>query len=196
MTTDRRLSPLPVFFWLIAAASISILWRFMPSFWAQLGLLILLVIIIVSTLKRQTELPVLSTIFLAVTVVHYYQIGHPDSPLIGALIAFIIVPAIGLAGEKLNPTESPSDNHLVVGSWLVLGFIIAQMVSVFSYWPVSFFNRSLLTGTVFYTFWQLIIIQKTNEPKRYVTHFAFVGLTVIVIVGIILWVNFPQLISF
>lgn len=196
MTLTRRLEPLAVFFWLVAAASITILWRFMPNHWAEAGLIILFGIIIISTLNQQVELPVLSTIFLALTVVHYYQIGYPNFPLFGALITVLIVPALGLAGEKLNTETNGDDSHLVVGSWLVLGLITAEAVNVFSYWPVSFFNRSLLTGTAFYTFWQLIIIQKTGERRRYFTHFAFVTLTVIVILGIIIWVNFPHLINF
>lgn len=192
----RRTSPLAVLFWLIAAAAISVLWRFMPNLWTQIGLVILFAAIVFSTTALQADLPVLSTIFLALAVIQYFQTTHPAWPLIGALMAIIIVPFLGLIGEKLDRREDLPDTHLVVGNWLVLGLITAQAVSVFSYWPVSFFNRALLTGTIFYAFWQLIIIQKTGGRKQLLTHFAFVGLTVIVIVGIIIWVNFPQLINF
>lgn len=195
MNSERHISPLAVLFWLIATGSIVVLWRFMPNSWTQIGLLILLGIIIFSTINRQADLPVLSTIFLALAVVHYFQATHPAWPLAGALLAIVLVPALGLAGEKLDRRDDLPDSHLVVGNWLILGLITAQAVSIFSYWPVSFFNRSLLTGTFFYTFWQMIIIQKTGETRRLITHFAFVTLTVIVIVGILIWVNFPQLIS-
>lgn len=192
----KNASPLAVLFWLMAGAGAAVLWRFMPNFTAQIGLIILLALIIISTLKNQMELPVLSTIFLGFTIVHFVQAAKPEQPLLGAVATVIGVPLLGLIGEKIGSDEAYQEGHLVLGSWLLLGLIAGEAVSIFSLWPVSFINRALLTGVVFYTFWELIHIQRQEEARPYWGHFIFVGLTVIVVIGVIIWANFPHLITY
>lgn len=191
-----RSTPMVLIFWLISFVAVIVLWRFMPSAKSQIALLLLLGFVVLSTLWKQTELPILTTIFLSLGLISYWQVIHPAWPIIGAVATALVVPMLGLAGEKINRSNAEMEDHHLVSRWLLLGLISAEALTIFSYWPISFFNRSLLTGIFFYTFWQFFRLQETSQTRGLIAHFAFVSVAVILVLGVILWANFPHLVSF
>lgn len=167
----------------------------MPSAKSQVALLLLMGFVVLSTMWKQTELPILTTIFLSLVLISYWQVNYPNWPIIGVVATAIVVPLLGLAGEKINRTDDTVEDHHLVSHWLLLGLISAEALTIFSYWPVSFFNRSLLTGIFFYAFWQLFRLPEIKS-RAIITHFAFVAVAVILVIGVIIWANFPQLAEF
>lgn len=189
-------APLVLALWLICLSAIIIVWGLMPTFLSQVALIVLFILIFISTLLRQSELPVLSTIFLCFLVISYWQAKNPNLQIYATIAIAAIVPIIGLIGEKVNRSFKLISENQLFSHWLLLGLISAEMSTVFNNWPVSFFNRSLMASIVFYAFWQLFRIQHNNERRSLAAHFIFVGITVILVVGIIIWANFPHLTNF
>lgn len=191
-----RSSPLVVIFWIICLTSIVIVWRLMPTVASQAALVVLLVTVIFSTLLYQTELPILTTVFLSILVIQYWLVTSPQYQILFIALSAFLVPAIGLAGDRINRDFRQMEKDQVLSHWLLLGLMTGESVSIFNNWPVSFFNRSLLTAIIFYTFWHLLRVQHNLDQRRsYIAHFVFVGVAVIVVIGIIIWANFPHLIN-
>jgi|GEM_PF-1294414 len=195
MIQTIRSSPQVVLFWLVSFIAIAVLWRFMPTAKSQIALLLLAVLVIISTLFKETELPILTTIFFAFFLINYWQINHQNLPIIGTVATAIAVPVLGLVAEKISSSTNAESHHLV-SQWLLLGLISAELFSVLNFWPVSFFNRALLGGIIFYFFWRYFLLVQENHRPTLVAHFIFVGLAAILVVGIIIWANFPHLIGF
>ncbi len=181
-----------VIYWLISAVAIVVMWNSLPSVTAQVGLLALFAVIVLATIYRFMELPLVATVFFSILLVNDWLVNGHGRPLIGTVILFLILPAIGLLSEIIGYEELQIRRIY----WAILGLLVAQINSLFYYWPVSFFNRSLLTGLVFYALWQLLRIDEPNAKRSYIAHFIFVGLAVMVVLGILLWANFPQLTAF
>ena len=191
-----RSSPLVVVFWLVCLATTVAIWRLMPTKLSQASLIILLVLVVGSTLLKQTELPIITTIFLSVLIITYWQIRYPSYELLYTVLVVALIPIIGMAGDIINRDFRQMDRDEVFSHWLILGLFTAESLAVFSRWPVSFFNRTLLTMIVFYTFWHYLRIQHNVDQRRsYIAHFIFVAVAVIVVIGIIIWANFPHLTS-
>ncbi len=189
-------TPTVLVLWLICLGAIIVVWGLMPTLLSQIALIILFIFVMISTLLRQSELPVLSAVFLCFLVVSYWQAGHPDMQIYASIAVAALVPIIGLIGEKVNRGFKLISENQLFSHWLLLGLISAEVSTIFNNWPVSFFNRSLMASVVFYAFWQLFHIQHNNERRSLVAHFIFVGITVILVIGIIIWANFPHLTNF
>lgn len=168
----------------------------MPTFASQAALIALLILVIISTLLYQTELPILTTIFLTILVICYWMVVKPRFQLVELAAVALVVPALGMAGDRINRDFRQMEKNQVFSHWLLLGLMTAEVVAVFNFWPVSFFNRALLSSLVFYTIWHLLRIQHNVEQRRsYIAHFIFVGVAVIVVIGVMIWANFPHLIN-
>lgn len=140
---------------------------------------------------KQGRIAGLSTMFLVLVSVNYWLLDESINSLIGNTI--LILAAV-LIGRAIEETEHNQATPIIF--WLILGLALSQINAVFSHWPISFFNRALLSGICFYLFWQLIEMRETATPYRVVGHFLFVAATVMVVISSIIWANFPQLTPF
>lgn len=187
-----RQRPSVVIFWLVSAVATAVIWNSLPSAAAQIGVLLFFGVIVIATLNRFMELPLVASVFFSILLVNDWLVSSRALPIFGTVIIVLLLPAIGLLSEVIGYEEL----QIRRAHWAILGLLTAEANSLFYYWPVSFFNRTLLTGVVFYALWQLLRINEEKAQVSYVTHFVFVSLAVIVVVGFIIWANFPQLIVF
>lgn len=192
MLAFLRRTPSVVVFWLISAVATAVIWQSLPSVTAQIGVLLFFAVIVIATLNKFMELPLVATVFFSILLVNDWLVSSRVVPIFGTVIIVFILPIIGLLSEIIGYEEL----QIRRTHWAILGLLVAEANSLFYYWPVSFFNRTLLTGVVFYALWQLLRINEERAHTSYLTHFVFVGLTVILVVGLIIWANFPQLTVF
>lgn len=193
LTRLLKNTPSVVIFWLIPLVAVVVMWNSLPTLTAQIGLLLLYLTIVALTFGRYMELPLVATVFFSILVINDLSVAKHVAPIFSTVAIFFLLPAIGLLSEVIGYEEL----QIRRAYWAILGLLVAQANSLFYFWPVSFFNRSLMTGVVFYALWQLLRINEHKSSFRsYVAHFAFVGLAVMVVIGLIVWTNFPQLIAF
>ncbi|HSX42353.1 MAG TPA: hypothetical protein VLE93_03310 [Candidatus Saccharimonadales bacterium] len=192
MLSFLRRTPSVIVFWVISAVATAVIWNSLPSLGAQIGLILFFGVIVLATLNKFMELPLVATVFFSILLVNDWLVGSRVSPIFGTFIIVAILPTIGLLSEIIGYEEL----QIRRAHWALLGLLVAEANSLFYYWPVSFFNRTLLTGVVFYALWQLLRINEERAHLSYLAHFAFVALAVILVVGFILWANFPQLTVF
>lgn len=192
MVSFLRRTPSVIIFWIISAVAAALIWNSLPSVAAQIGLLLFFGVIIIASLNKYMELPLVATVFFSILLVNDWLVSSQTSPIYGTIIIVAILPTVGLLSEVIGYEEL----QIRRAHWAILGLLVAEANSLFYYWPVSFFNRTLLTGVVFYALWQLLRINEDRAHVSYLAHFAFVALTVILVVGFIIWANFPQLTAF
>ncbi len=192
MLAFLRRTPSVVIFWVISAVATAIIWNSLPSVTAQIGVLLFFGVIVVATLNKFMELPLVATVFFSILLVNDWLVSSQAAAIYGTVIIAFLLPVIGLLSETIGYEEL----QIRRVHWAMLGLLVAEANSLFYYWPVSFFNRTLLTGVVFYAVWQLLRINEDRAEVSYAAHFAFVSLAVILVVGFIIWANFPQLTVF
>jgi hypothetical protein len=178
-------------FWAILVIGTVITWRFLPTTTSQIAYVLLFVFSTICILLKQGRIAGLSTMFLVLVSVNYWLLDESINSIIGS--AVLILAAI-LIGRIIENTDENIEAPLTF--WLILGLGLAQVNTIFSYWPISFFNRALLSGICFYTFWRLIELRDSANSFELVRHFLFVGITAMVVISSIIWANFPQLIPF
>jgi hypothetical protein len=189
-------SPFVAVFWLVALVETIVIWKTVSTTAAQVALICMLVLSAALTYVKRYELPLLASIFTTVIASSYWQTSQSSELTVNLVIVLLIVTSLGLLKEILEQGWENINNELI-GQWLLLGLISAEMVSFFSSWQVSFFNRSLFILIIFYLFWRLFDLLNNQAPRReLISHFLFVGATAIVVIGIIIWSNFPKLILF
>ena len=98
---------------------------------------------------------------------------------------------IGLVYESRQFPDTWKGSYL---KWLLLSLVISESYGLFNYWSISMFNRGLLVLTVFYTVW--FYLERSDEStKSVIGHFAFSLVIAIVVLGGIIWANYPQLLT-
>lgn len=191
MNTLRQLRPHHAVFWAILLLGTVLTWRFLPTTTSQIAYIGLFVFSTIMILLRQGRIAGLSAMFLVLVSVNYWLLDESINGIIGSATLIL---AATLIGRTIEETEQNSPAPIIY--WILLGFGIAQINAVFIQWPISFFNRALLSGICFYLFWQLLEYRDDSSPYRLVGHFLFVAVAVIVVIGSIIWANFPQLTPF
>jgi len=184
------------FFWIVPFFVTAVVWDSIPQPATQLGLVLASLIIGLSAALRQMHYPLIGTPFFILLLANYWLSALDiNNPLVVAVtfFVFISIPAAGLWARRLDRLAVDRDSII---HWLVLGFLIAQINSLLIFWPFSFFENSLISFIVFYAFWQLIQLFGFSSRRSLIAHFVFTLLAVIVVIGAVLWVNYPQLRTF
>lgn len=182
------------FFWLVDIIALILCWRLLPTVTSQFVLAGALLVIFAFSLADILEPLNIGTFVFAMLLTNYLQVTYHIYPLIISLITGLIVILIGLVSDaELKPNQASMKQII---NWFCLAFLVAQSQTILSYWPVSLFSRTLVLMLVFYGLWQLFRFDEETTKLSRALHFAYIGVTAIVIVGTIIWANFPQLIPF
>lgn len=189
----RGLPYLSLFFWLLPLISLVAVWDSLPRAATQLTLSVVAAVIGISATNRHTSYPMIGTPFFLLLAANYYQAYLLLNPLLISIVVLIGIPLIGLLVRKLGSLEITRTDTT---NWLILGFLTAQINSLLLFWPFSFFENTLLSFIVFYALWQLIGLFENPKRKSLIAHFVFTVVAVIVVLGVLLWANFPQLRTF
>ena len=175
--------------WVVTVAGVIVMWPLLPTTLSQIAVLFLTVITIFFGLRGNVLPTVYTCAFVGLALINYLQIQLGLAPIIGSLAVFSLITLITWIKNYFHTTG--------VGRLeaLILAFFVSQVNSIASLWPVSFYNRALVVGLVFYLFWHIFAKRDENSPSLS-GPFAFVTIIAILIVGSIIWANFPQLLSF
>lgn len=189
-----------VFLWLLQIAVIGVLWDFLPSSLTGSLLLALAAINAILLYSRQLELPIFSNIALLLVLVHFWLGNGYASPFLASLVIFVGSALIGLifAGQH----GSIGRDEILV--WSLVGLFTAQIATLTQFWPISYFQKSMLGTIIFYLVWQSwrVIRSSSSTPidggkgRPILWHFIFIGLTVMVVMANIIWTTWPGLNSF
>lgn len=170
-------------------AGFSLTWRYQPTALSQLIFVLLLILSLIAIARNSREYSLLCSTTFGYMIVSYFELRglRPD-------IGTILIGLVSFGVAFINQTEFRRDQLL--GS-LILAFLTTQTFSIFSYFPLSLFNKSLLTAVSFYLYWQTMeMAMDRRSNKQFVAHFLFVTVVVMVILGGIIWSNFPQLLPY
>lgn len=184
---------LSLYFWLVPLIVLAATWDSIPQAATQLGLVAVLVIVGLSASLKQINYPLIGTPFFILLLANYWLFQQDiSSPWIVPITAFtlILIPLTGLFARQLG--RLPINREVTV-HWLMLGFLTAQVNSLLIFWPFSFFENTLISFIAYYALWQLIQLFGTKSRRSVVAHFVFTLVAVIVVLGVLLWVNYPQL---
>lgn len=179
-------------FWLLWILAAGLSWRFLPTTLSQVGLGLFIAYSIFSSYRGNFQLVALiNLVYLAVLVnylVAQQLLSYTNSTIIFGITLF----SLGLIYEQLEKKKPAQEQVLF---WGFIALISAQCYGFFNYWSISLFNRSLLLLVVFYIIWHYLEISD-GSTKSLIGHFIFSALIAIVILGGIIWANFPQVLPF
>lgn len=191
MTFLKHLPKSLILLWLFQIAIVRVLWDFLPSSLTANLLVALIALDGVLLSRKQLELPIFSTIALLLVLTHFWLGNGFVSPLVASLIIFVGSTLVGLisAGAK-GPIGR--DEILI---WSLVGLFTSQIATLTQFWPISYFQKSMLGLVVFYLVWQSWrVIDSGWRPILW--HFIFVGLAVMVVIANIIWTTWPGLKTF
>lgn len=175
--------------WVVIVVGVVVMWRLLPTTLSQAAVLTLTIFTIITGYRGNALPTVYTCAFVGLALINYVQAYFGLAPIIGSLAVFLLIILITWIKNYFHTTS--------VGKLeaLLLAFFVSQANSIASLWPVSFYNRALIVGLVFYLFWH-IFENRDESSVKLSSHFAFVTIVAILIVGSIIWANFPQLLSF
>ena len=175
--------------WALTLVGIAVMWRLLPTGLSQVGILILVIASFISGWRGNVLPTVYATALLGLSLINYGQ-ASLQWPAISATVAvFVLMLLITTVKNRFH------DGRVGQLEQVLLAFFITQVNSITSLWPISSFNRSLLTGIAFYVLWH-IFEEREGEAVGLGKHFVFAVLAAILVIGSIIWANFPQLLSF
>ncbi|MEX2012298.1 MAG: hypothetical protein WD970_00880 [Patescibacteria group bacterium] len=186
----RNLPPLALLAcWAVMFAGLFVMWRLLPTGLSQISVLILVIVATVVGYRGNVLPTVYTTALIGLALINYVQASFALAPIVGSVAVFLLIVLITWIKNQFHST---SVGRLEA---VLLAFFVSQANSIASLWPVSFYNRALIVGLVFYLFWH-IFEQRDDGQVKLAGHFVFVGIIAILILGSIIWANFPQLLSF
>lgn len=200
MSLLKRLPKSLILLWLVQITIIAVLWDFLPSTLTGDLLLALAALNGVLLSTRQLELPIFSNVALLLVLIHYWLGNGYASPLVGSLAVFAGTALFGLISSGVS--EPIGLDEILV--WSLVGLFTAQIASLIQFWPISYFQKSMLGTIAFYLVWQswqvidpLLMERVEGSGRRSVLwHFIFVSLAVMVVVVNIIWTTWPGLKTF
>lgn len=189
----NRLPYLSILYWVIPLVATGIVWDSLPRFSTQLSLASAALIVGLAATLRQVSYPIIGTPFFILLIASYYQSFLLVDPLVISALILIALPVSSiylyrLAGKPITRTD--------ITEWVFLAFLTAQINSLLLFWPFSFFENALVSFIAYYTLWQLVRILEAPARRSLIAHFVFTCLAVIVVIGVIIWANFPQFRTF
>jgi hypothetical protein len=191
MAFFKQLPKTLILLWLTQIAIVGVLWDFLPSSLTGNMLIALIALNGVLLSVRQLELPIFSTIALLLVLTHFWLGNGYTSPLVASLVIFI---GSTLAGLISAGARGPlgRDDILV---WSMVGLFTSQIATLTQFWPISYFQKSMLGIVVFYLVWQSWRVLDSDR-RPILGHFIFVGLAVMVVIANIIWTTWPGLKTF
>ena len=180
-----------IFLWLIQIAIIGVLWDFLPSSLTGNMLIALATLNGVLLYTGQLELPIFSNIALILVLAHFWLGNGYASALMASLVIFVVTALIGLISAGQN---GPIGREEIL-VWSMVGLFTSQITTLTQFWPITYFQKSMLGTIVFYLVWQSWrVIEFDHRPI--LGHFIFIGLAVMVVVVNIIWTTWPGLKTF
>ncbi len=175
--------------WVLILVGVAVMWRLLPTGFSQLAILVLVISSFISGWRGNVLPTVYASALLGLSLINYGQ-ALLQWPAISATAAvFVLMLLITTVKNRFH------EGRVGQTEQVLLAFFIAQVNSITSLWPISSFNRSLLTGIAFYVLWH-IFEERGGENVGLGKHFVFAVLAAILVIGSIIWANFPQLLSF
>ncbi len=190
---SKRLPYLSILFWVIPLVGTALVWESLPRAATQFSLAAAAVLIGIAASLRQLNYPIIGTPFFVLLIASYYQSFLLIDPLIISALVVIALPAVNIYLYRLAEQEL---NRKEIVELVFLGFLTAQVNSLLLFWPFTFFENALISFIAYYALWQLIRILNRSTTKSVVAHFVFTCLAVILVIGVLLWANFPQFRTF
>ena len=191
--SPRRLLSLSLLYWVIPLVGTMLVWDSLPKAATQFSLLVAAVIVGLAATMRQVNYPIIGTPFFILLIASYYQSFLLVDPL---LISALLVIALPLTSFWLYRLADQKIERQQVIELIFLGFLTAQINSLLLFWPFSFFENALVSFIGYYALWQLIRILDRATPRALIAHFIFTCLAVILVLGVLVWANFPQFRTF
>lgn len=188
-----RVSYGSILFWLVPLITLVIVDDTIPSAATRGALAVAAILVGLSASLRQLNYPVIGAPFFVILLANYYQSYLLIHPLFTSLIVMAGVPVIGLWARRVGRLPVNQEHFI---HWTVLGFLTAQINSLLAFWPFSYFENTLISFVAYYALWQVIQLFGSSDRRSILSHFVFTLVAVIVVVGALLWLNFPQFRSF
>jgi len=176
--------------WLLPIASLAYSWNYLPTSQMKLALLSLTIITVALTMMRKVSFPRLGITYFVFLFLNLVQLRLAISATVITSIVLASLIAVGLLQDYLvhQRFRLPELTNL-----MLLAFLSAQIHSLLIYWPFGFSEKALLDFIGYYIFWQYLEMYETADRQSVIRHFAFTALTVMVVLGFLIWTNFPQL---
>ena len=179
-------------FWVLWVATVVLVWRQLPSLLSELGLSGLVLATIWSSYTKRFSLAIFTTLVLLTIIIDLLATGQYISTGIATALLGVVIFATGLAFEYL---KRPQDWRERLLNWALIALVASESYGFFSFWPISVFNKGVLVLVFFYIVWHYLE-QNDGSTKSLVSHFIFSLVIAIVVLGGIIWANFPQLLLF
>lgn len=167
-------------------------WNLLPTTLSHALFLAIFILAMVLPLIGQTALSILAGLALTLSVINFWVSIGSFNQLQSIVFAFVLCLIIGLLTEKIGQPRLPISQPQLT-RWLLLGFFLAQINSLLQFYPIPFFDQALLATIIFYGLWPILDDSITGVRRSFANHVVFVSLTVILVLGSILWINFPYL---
>ncbi len=186
----RHLPYLATLYWVIPLVATITVWESLPKTATQLSLVIATGIIGMGATTRRIDYPIVGTPFFILLLASYSQQLLLINPILMSAVLIIALPLTAALLYRIGG-RALSRHELI--EHVFLGFLTAQVHSLLFYWPFSFFENALISYIAYYWLWQLQRILNAQTVRSVLAHFLFTALAVILVIGVLLWVNFPQL---
>jgi hypothetical protein len=178
--------------WIFWTLVVFLMWRFLPLPSTKVAVLLLLVVTFIESLRKKMMLGLFSSIVL-LNIGLSYAVGQAGLNLNVSTILFAL--GVFLIGMCYELIQFPLDWRAHYLKWILLSLVASQSYGLFSYWSVSMFNRSLLILITFYSLW-FYLEKSDGSIKSVIGHFIFSLFIAILVLGGIIWANYPQLLTF
>ena len=192
LTSKLRPPVLLVIFWVSWIVTAAVIWRLLPSLLSEISLVILLIAAIWASYTRHFSLAIFTSLVLLTMMADLLATGQYISTGLSTALLGVVVFIVGIAFEYLRRPDNWRDSFL---HWILIALVVSESYGFFSFWPISIFNKGILVLVFFYIVWHYLE-QNDGSTKSLVGHFIFSLLIAIVVLGGIIWANFPQLLLF
>lgn len=176
-------------FWLIVLVTI---WRLLPNFLTEIALLTLVAVSFWGSLKKKMMVALFCSIVFLNIFLNYLVVQQNLGLYLSTIIFGMGLILIGLIYES---NQYPLTWKEGILKWVLIALVISESYGFFSYWSISLFNRGLLVVFFFYMIW-FYLEQSDGSTKSLIGHFIFSLLIAILVLGGIIWANYPQLLTF
>lgn len=170
---------------LLAIGSVALAWSVLNEGWVR-WLVILLWLVIATNLSANYFLATILPLTLIAGAVNQWALGGLISPLTVNVVIFVLVLVLGFLVEQLSLQKLAGGWK----AWLFLALALAQIDGLIIYLPVDVWSQAVWMCLIFYVLWRGLSIDWENNRERR-SHFVFLTLAVILIIGSIIWLNFP-----
>jgi len=134
----------------------------------------------------QFDIAVLGTILLGQLVINSWLVNGQIGALTASILVFGLAGLLSLVYLRLKESELGP----LTTTYLTLALLFAEIVSVVALLPLSFLHKSLLDLLAYYLIWG--VANSSLDTRSLRSHFVYTTITVIVVVGTLLWKGLPH----